>query len=178
MSYEQATEELAPEAAPTAQSRRKVLGWLLTGINLAVGAALAVPAVKFVVSPLGRRSKETWVDVLAESDLQVGQTREVTYSLTVQDGYHIVDRKYTVYLHRDANGVKCFDPACTHLGCRIKYQDDQKRYFCPCHGGVFYEDGSHAAGPPPRGLYEYKYKVEDGHLWIKGGHLPTLAEPA
>jgi Rieske Fe-S protein len=48
---------------------------------------------------------------------------------------------------------------------------------CPCHGGVFYEDGSHAAGPPPRELYEYKYKVENDHLWIEAGYLPTLAEP-
>lgn len=166
MSYEQATEELATEVAPAAQSRRKVLGWLVTGINLAVGAALAVPAVKFVVSPLGRRSKETWVDVLAESDLQVGQTREVMYALTVQDGYHMVDRKYTVYLHRDANGVKCFDPACTHLGCRIKYQDDQKRYFCPCHGGVFDDNGKVVSGPPPKGLVEHGVKVENGRIHV------------
>lgn len=166
MSYEHATEDLAPEAAPAVQSRRKVLGWLVTGINLAVGAALAVPAVKFVVSPLGRRSKETWVDVMAESELQIGQTREVTYALTVQDGYHMVDRKYTVYLHRDASGVKCFDPACTHLGCRIKYQDDQKRYFCPCHGGVFDDNGKVVSGPPPKGLVEHGVKVENGRIHV------------
>jgi Rieske Fe-S protein len=49
---------------------------------------------------------------------------------------------------------------------------------CPCHGGVYYEDGSRASGPPPRGLFEYDYKVENGHLWIKGGQMPTLADPA
>jgi hypothetical protein len=42
---------------------------------------------------------------------------------------------------------------------------------------VFYEDGSHASGPPPRGLYEYAYKIEQGQLWIRGGQLPTLSEP-
>ena len=36
----------------------------------------------------------------------------------------------------------------------------QSRLFmCPCHGGVYYEDGSRASGPPPRGLYEYEYQV-------------------
>ena len=30
---------------------------------------------------------------------------------------------------------------------------------CPCHGGVFYSDGTRASGPPPRRLYEYEYKV-------------------
>src|SRR6266571_1728786 len=28
------------------------------------------------------------------------------------------------------------------------------------------------------GLYEYKYKIEDGQLWIHGGQLPTLNQPA
>jgi Rieske Fe-S protein len=48
---------------------------------------------------------------------------------------------------------------------------------CPCHGGVFYSDGRHASGPPPRPLYQYKYKVEAGKLWIYAGELPTLGEP-
>jgi menaquinol-cytochrome c reductase iron-sulfur subunit len=42
---------------------------------------------------------------------------------------------------------------------------------------VYYDDGSHASGPPPRGLYEYEYKIEQGRLWVRGGQLPTLSEP-
>jgi Rieske Fe-S protein len=48
---------------------------------------------------------------------------------------------------------------------------------CPCHGGVYYADGSHASGPPPRGLFEYAHKIEGGELWVRGGELPTLSEP-
>jgi Rieske Fe-S protein len=48
---------------------------------------------------------------------------------------------------------------------------------CPCHGGAYYEDGSRAAGPPPRGLFEYDYKVDQGKLWVKGGEMPTLSNP-
>ena len=48
---------------------------------------------------------------------------------------------------------------------------------CPCHGGVYYEDGARAAGPPPRGLFEYSTKIENGKLYVKGGILPTLSEP-
>jgi menaquinol-cytochrome c reductase iron-sulfur subunit len=49
---------------------------------------------------------------------------------------------------------------------------------CPCHGGVYYSDGSRASGPPPRGLFEHEHRVENGRLWIRAGHLPTLATPA
>ena len=48
---------------------------------------------------------------------------------------------------------------------------------CPCHGGAYYEDGARASGPPPRGLYEYEYKIEQAQLWVRGGQLPTLSEP-
>ena len=45
-------------------------------------------------------------------------------------------------------------------------------------GGAYYEDGSLAAGPPPRGLFEHRYKIENGALAILAGRLPTLSEPA
>jgi Rieske Fe-S protein len=48
---------------------------------------------------------------------------------------------------------------------------------CPCHGGVYYEDGARASGPPERGLFEYGYKVEEGKLYIKAGELPTPVSP-
>jgi len=37
--------------------------------------------------------------------------------------------------------------------------------------GAYYEDGSRASGPPPRGLFEYEYQVRDGVLWVRGGQL-------
>lgn len=155
------------EEAHPAPSRRSVLGWLVTAINVGVGAALAVPAIRFVTAPLGHRLTETWVDVMADSDLKTGQTREAKFSLQVRDGYHTVERNYTVYLHRDhAGNVKCFDPACTHLGCRVKFQDEQRRYFCPCHGGVFDEAGKVVSGPPPTGLVEHPVRVENGRILI------------
>lgn len=147
-------------------SRRKALGWLVTAINLVVAGALAIPAIRFAVGPLNRRSKEEWVDVLGDGDLAVGQTREVAYVLKIVDGYQTVERKYTVYLHRSQDGLKCFDPACTHLGCRIKFQNDQRRYFCPCHGGVFDERGKVVSGPPPTGLVEHPVKVENGRIYV------------
>ena len=48
---------------------------------------------------------------------------------------------------------------------------------CPCHGGVYYEDGSRASGPPERGLFEYAHKIEEGKLFIKAGELPTPGNP-
>ena len=147
-------------------SRRSFLGFMVTALNLAVVSALAIPAIRFVVSPLGRKSKEAWIDILSESELKVGETKEVGFVMKVYDGYQTVDRKYTVYLHKSEHGLKCFDPACTHLGCKIKFQDDQRRYFCPCHGGIFSENGAVVSGPPPTGLIEHPVKVANGRILV------------
>jgi len=50
-------------------------------------------------------------------------------------------------------------------------------FMCPCHGGAYYQDGSRAAGPPPRGLFQYHYKIEGGKLLIKAGEMPTPGQP-
>jgi hypothetical protein len=47
---------------------------------------------------------------------------------------------------------------------------------CPCHGGVYYENGDHASGPPPRALYQYAYRIKDGNLEALVGHMPTLQD--
>jgi len=73
---------------------------------------------------------------------------------------------------------KVFAANCTHLGCPVRWFEESQLFLCPCHGGAFYADGAHAAGPPPRGLYVYEHKVENGELQIKAGNLPTLASPS
>jgi len=31
--------------------------------------------------------------------------------------------------------------ACTHMGCIVQWQDSDRKYHCPCHGGLFTEYG-------------------------------------
>jgi Rieske Fe-S protein len=66
---------------------------------------------------------------------------------------------------------------CAHLGCPGRWFEQSRLFLCPCHGGAYYEDGSRASGPPPRGLYEYNHKIEGGDLLVQGGFIPTLARP-
>jgi menaquinol-cytochrome c reductase iron-sulfur subunit len=66
---------------------------------------------------------------------------------------------------------------CAHLGCPVRWFPQSRLFMCPCHGGAYYEDGSRASGPPPRGLFEYEYRVTNGALWVRGGQLPTLSRP-
>ena len=43
---------------------------------------------------------------------------------------------------------------CTHLGCEVRWNGEEERYLCPCHGGQYDARGYPVAGPPPRRLRE------------------------
>jgi Rieske Fe-S protein len=77
----------------------------------------------------------------------------------------------------DGQKFQVFAINCAHLGCPVRWFPQSNLFMCPCHGGVYYQDGSHASGPPPRGLFQYTYKVEDGKLLIKAGETPTTGSP-
>lgn len=148
-------------------ARRKLLGWLVAGINLVVFGVVVGPVLGFLGSPLGRKAKGVWVPVGRFDEIKDGQTLETSFSMKVKDGYATVDRKYTIFLRRKGDSVIAFDPACTHLGCRINWVGDKNRYFCPCHGGVFDSDGAAVSGPPPKPLEQHPVKVENGQIFVQ-----------
>ena len=160
-------EKLILNGEPKQPSRRKLLGWLVAGINVVVGGTVLGPVLGFIASPIQSRGKKQWFPILKERDLAVGDTREVPFILSVRDGYSIVKRKYTVFLHRYEDRVVAFDPACTHLGCRIAWVGGKGRYLCPCHGGVFDVDGNVISGPPPKPLEQHAAKIEGGRIWVE-----------
>ena len=44
---------------------------------------------------------------------------------------------------------------CTHLGCRLNYQEDKGYIECPCHPSRFTPEGKRFAGPAERDLPSY-----------------------
>lgn len=151
---------------PLDPGRRRLLGWMVGIINAVIAAVVLAPTLGLITAPLrDRKRKGRWVPVM-EDDLAMGETREATVELEVKDGYRMTTRRYVVYIHRNRNGLLCFDPACTHLGCRIRFQADKDRYFCPCHGGVFDAEGNVVSGPPPKPLKQHQVKSEGGKIYV------------
>ena len=57
---------------------------------------------------------------------------------------------------------------CTHLGCIIKWEGNDTRFFCPCHAGVFSPTGQVISGPPPRPLAKLAVRVQGEDIWVDG----------
>jgi menaquinol-cytochrome c reductase iron-sulfur subunit len=41
----------------------------------------------------------------------------------------------------------------------VNWRAEAKLFLCPCHGGVYYADGTVAGGPPPRPLVKYNIRI-------------------
>jgi nitrite reductase/ring-hydroxylating ferredoxin subunit len=58
---------------------------------------------------------------------------------------------------------------CPHLGCQVRWEGQNNRYFCPCHNGTFDPNGTATGGPPGdagQSLPRYALTVEKGLLYI------------
>lgn len=57
---------------------------------------------------------------------------------------------------------------CPHLGCKVHWEGQNQRFFCPCHNGAFNAQGVGIDGPPKgQALSRYPLKVERGLLYIE-----------
>ena len=76
-------------------------------------------------------------------------------------------RSYSIFLFRRGDRVIAYDPSCPHLGCHVEFKPRKKRFVCPCHGGVFDQEGERVSGPPPRGLSKVAARVENGKVLVR-----------
>ena len=150
------------------------LGVLLNGI---VGVALAVPIVRYLLSPLIRQKKfgyESWLSLGSLEQFPAGQTRLATYRNPVVNAWDGETGDIACWVRNvDDQKFQVFAINCAHLGCPVRWFPQSSLFMCPCHGGAYYQDGSRASGPPERGLFEYPYKVQNGLVTIQAGELPT-----
>jgi menaquinol-cytochrome c reductase iron-sulfur subunit len=162
-------------------SRRALLAKLGLLFNGIAGAILAVPIVRYIASPITRGLKSGYNSWLTLGDLEqfpAGQTRLATYRNPVANSADGQTADIPCWVRNvDGRSFQVFAINCAHLGCPVRWFPQSNLFMCPCHGGVYYSDGSRAAGPPPRGLFEYHYKIENGKLFINAGEMPTTGSP-
>ncbi|MGA7523599.1 MAG: Rieske 2Fe-2S domain-containing protein [Acidobacteriaceae bacterium] len=186
--------ESGPEPGPTADSpaqhpaadSRAVVSrrWLLlsagAALNGVVGLALAVPVIRYLFAPVRRDSAyKSWVSLGSPEGFPVGQTRLTTYKTPWTHPWDGQTDDVACYVRREGSSqFKVFAINCAHLGCPVRWFPQSQLFMCPCHGGVYYADGSRASGPPERGLFTYDWKITAGQLQIDAGQMPTLSNTA
>jgi len=162
-------------------SRRELFMKAGIFLNSIVAIILAVPILRYLISPVARGQKggyDSWVTLGNLGQFPSGETRLATFRnpiVTDSDG-QTADIPCWVR-NIDGKAFQVFAVNCAHLGCPVRWFPQSGLFMCPCHGGAYYQDGSRASGPPERGLFQYDYKIDGDVLLIKAGQLPTPGQP-
>jgi len=159
-------------------SRRQLLLGVGVALNAVAAALLAVPVIGFVLAPARRQSWQQWVALGPVSDFPESQTRLATYRNPFSRPWDGETADIPCWVRRvSGDEFQVFAINCTHLGCPVRWFPSSGLFMCPCHGGVYYEDGERASGPPPRGMFQCVWRVRGGRLEIQAPHYPTLQDP-
>jgi menaquinol-cytochrome c reductase iron-sulfur subunit len=165
--------EAAPGDSPSVLSRRRLLSRVSLGMSGAIGAVLSVPIVAYLLSPLLNRPPPTWVRIGRVDSFQIGRTVQVAYDDPSPLPWAGQTARTSLWLRRTGEAsFTAFAVNCTHLACPVNWLEHAGLFLCPCHGGVFYADGSVAGGPPPRPLHRYEVRVLGGEVQLLTGRVP------
>ncbi len=142
------------------------LGALALGNAFAL--ALAVPGVKYLLDPLGKKSAAGEFRALTRlGQLNVGEPQSFAILANRQDAWVRYPREPigSVWLVRQPEGsadpVLAFSAECPHLSCPVNLAADRRTFLCPCHSASFAADGRKTNDVPARGMDRLEIRLSD-----------------
>jgi menaquinol-cytochrome c reductase iron-sulfur subunit len=167
------TSSSADSSSPQEMSRRKLLARLSFAAGGVGALIVAAPTAGFILAPFFERNPEVWRSVGKVESFKIGETTAVEYLDASPLPWAGVTARSAAWLRRvDTDTFIAFSINCTHLGCPVRWLAQANLFMCPCHGGVYYQDGVVAAGPPPLPLPRYPVRVVNGDVQIQTSPIP------
>ncbi|WP_213806611.1 ubiquinol-cytochrome c reductase iron-sulfur subunit [Granulicella sp. dw_53] len=174
---EMTTEANEEVKGPTPTGRRSFVMAMFAVSGTVVGALLAIPLFRFATYPLRKdESDASWSDVGPVADF-ASLTAPVAKTITLErrDAWQTTSSQTAVYVLPAKGGLlRVLSPICPHLGCSVRWEDEQNKFICPCHSGSFTAEGERLGGPPPRSMDALETKVEDGKLKVRYQYFRQL----
>lgn len=142
-------EQMGPTALTLPRTRRAMLGATALGV-LGVAAACG-----------------------GESAKDGGGNQAVTIAkadVPPVDGEPFKGSDGSFYLVHNADGVMALSRTCTHMGCKVPWNQGEECFHCPCHNSKFDRNGVRFAGPAKRPLDLVKLAVQaNGDILVTPG---------
>jgi len=133
-----------------------------------MAAIVGIPMIGYFISPATKKSSgDDWIALGSLENYPPGSPTMFNFNLTKVNGWERSSKSYGVFVLRSEGGeVEVFSDVCTHLSCRVNWNEDTQEFACPCHAAFFDKDGAVISGPPPRPLDRYEIKLEENQLFI------------
>ncbi|OYD91428.1 cytochrome B6 [Nostoc sp. 'Peltigera membranacea cyanobiont' 210A] len=138
-------------------NRREFFGWVGLG-----AIATSLPVAMAACSSQSTPSKLTNAPSRPDGFKAIGTVAELEQKGHILNQNVIIIRNPT-----DKNSLIAVNPNCTHAGCTVNWEQDQKSFVCPCHDSKFAPDGKVLGGPATEALQTYTAKLEGGNVLVK-----------
>jgi Rieske Fe-S protein len=149
-----------PES-PAPTERRRALILFVNAVVALIGGGLSAVLGAFAFGARGNATQARWSRAGTTSDLKPDEPVAHVLSVSRVDGWYRARARETVFLVWDGDKtIRAMSATCTHLGCQVQWEAKQKKFRCPCHGGVYAADGTVLEGPPPRPLQTIEARIE------------------
>lgn len=141
--------------------RRTLLRRATVAIFAGIGAVFGGSAIAFFIPSKQSDASRDWVPLGSTKSVELGEPTLFKASIESTTGWKTTAEDVGVYIKTaDGRDYIGMSNICTHLGCRVRWVRAQRQFFCPCHAGVYDEDGNVVSGPPPRPLDRYEVEVD------------------
>jgi cytochrome b6-f complex iron-sulfur subunit len=162
MAHELPTPAPSLDAKPT---RRAAL-WISARIAMAVGLVGSYGLFAWVGARFMLPARRGQMQ-----ELLIGRARDIAIGAALlyqtPDGHTVnITRRGTAGSVTDFIALSS---TCPHLGCQVRWESQNNRYFCPCHSGTFDPEGKATGGPPGDAglsLPRYPLTLQNGLLYI------------
>jgi menaquinol-cytochrome c reductase iron-sulfur subunit len=152
----------------TPVDRRGLIKRFVWVLSAPLTALMAWPLIQTIVSTIFRLPKAVYTKVAPVSSFDSGEPGLSNFEFAEDVAYLHSTKLFDAWVikHSDTE-FTVFSPICTHLGCRIDWYPQARKFICPCHGSVFSIDGKVLGGPAPRPLDTLPWKIENGDLYVQ-----------
>jgi menaquinol-cytochrome c reductase iron-sulfur subunit len=171
MKTENSTKEIGNDK--NSLSRRQFLSTLSILLGIFGATIVGIPIIGFIFSPLIQEVSRVWRAVGPVDSFEIGTTVHVAYEDSSPLPWAGVAARSAAWLRRDGETeFTAFSVNCTHLGCPVRWLATADLFMCPCHGGVYNDQGDVVAGPPPKPLVKYPVRINNGQVEILTSPIP------
>jgi nitrite reductase/ring-hydroxylating ferredoxin subunit len=89
------------------------------------------------------------------TDRVTGRAEKTLSDLLPGEGGIVEENGKEFAASRDEDGrMRVLSPSCTHMGCKVTWNNAEESWDCPCHGSRFKRDGTVIHAPAVKGLSE------------------------
>lgn len=150
--------------------RRAALQLGIGVLGLGLAAVPAVPAIGFLLAPLGRAGRDApFLPAGKRAAFAGGAPVRVDLYADKVDAWNRVPnvKLGSCWVVEREGKLSALSTVCPHLGCAVDYDPEAGKFKCPCHRSAFGLDGAVEAGPSPRPMDALELKEEGGLVAIR-----------